>query len=364
MKSKVVALFFLTLLSTICFADTTFIPGTHHLEVSLLNQQPDPVEPGKYVEVRFNVINSGLEDAKNVVFEIEPEFPFSLNSGTSASKSLGTIMGGAVGNNGVTVYYKLFVSKSARQGTSDIKIKYKVDNNLWTAKTFSIRIRSDQSLLTVEEIKTNPEKISPGSECIISLTLKNNGDDDIKNVIVNLVPVQAIAQATGTTYVESVFSPYGDSTEKIIKFIEKGQSQTVEFKLIASSEAQLQPYKMPIQITYEDRMGASYSKDIYAGLVVQEDTDYVAVIEREEQIIENSKNKIYATISNKGKSKMNFVYVEVLPSEDYVILSTPGIYLGNLDSDDEDSAEYELFFNKYNQTKDVPINVKITYRDA
>ncbi|MCK5177287.1 MAG: hypothetical protein KAQ92_06175, partial [Candidatus Aenigmarchaeota archaeon] len=99
--------------SSICFGATTYMPDTHHIDVGLLNQQPDPVEPGKYVEVRFNVINTGLEDAKNVLFEIDPEFPFSLDSGTDALKNLGTILGGATGTNGVTLYYKLFVSKLA-----------------------------------------------------------------------------------------------------------------------------------------------------------------------------------------------------------------------------------------------------------
>ncbi|MCK5476694.1 MAG: COG1361 S-layer family protein [Candidatus Aenigmarchaeota archaeon] len=357
---------FLTIIfvSSICFGATIYMPNTHHIDVGLLNQQPDPVEPGKYIELRFNVINTGLEDAKNVLFEIDPEFPFSLDSETDALKNLGTILGGATGNNGITVYYKLFVNKLAKQGNADIKIKYKIDNNLWVTKTFTLRIRSNQSLLTVEQIRTSPQTINPGSICTVSLTLKNNGDDDIKNVILNIVPVTIVAQATGTTYIESEFTPYEDSTEKIIKSIEKGKSETITFKLIASSSAELKPYKMPVQITYEDRMGVSYSKNIYVGLIVEEEVDYVSLAETEEQLIENSKNKVYITISNKGKSKMNFVYVEILPSDEYNILSTSGIYLGNLDSDDEDNAEYELFFHQYNYTKNVPLNVKISYRDS
>jgi len=366
METRIIAIFLLSiiLISSLSFAEVTYMEGTDHIEVRLLNQQPDPVEPGKYVEVRFNVINTGLENAENVLFEIEPKFPFSLEKGVDAQKNLGTILGGATGTNGVTVYYRLYVDKAANQGTTDIKVKYKVDNNLWATRTFQIRIRSNQSLLAIEQIITKPQQITPGSVCSIFMTLKNNGDDDIKNVIVKLIPITIIPQTTGTTYIESDFSPYEDSTEKIIKNIETGKSETVEFKLIASSDSQLKPYKIPIQIAYEDRMGHSYSKEIYAGLVVREDIDYVAVAEKEDQIIENSKNKIYVTISNKGKSKMNFVYIEILPSEDYTILGTAGTYLGNLDSDDEDSAEYELFFPKYNKTKEVMINTRISYRDA
>ncbi|OYT34142.1 MAG: hypothetical protein B6U87_02525 [Candidatus Aenigmarchaeota archaeon ex4484_52] len=346
------------------FYFNTFAFAIVSLKVNLLNQNPDPVEPGKYVEVRFSIVNTGDENAENLMFEIDPQFPFSLEQGVNATKYLGTIIGGAKDNNGVILYYKLYVNKFAKLGTGDIKIKYRHNNYDWISKTFSVRIKSNQSLLSVQNIKTTPLKLKPGAICNINLTLKNNGDDDLKNVIVNLVPVRLISNAAVINYEELVFSPYEDSTEKIIKNIGIGQTKSIEFNLIASPDAELKPYKIPITINYQDRLGNAYSKEIYSGLIVQEDVDYSVRIEKEDLLIENSKNKIYLTISNKGKSKMNFVFVEIQESDEFEILSNPQIYLGNLDSDDEDSAEYELFFPEYNKTKQVNVSIKVSYRDA
>src|SRR3989338_3713608 len=54
---------------------------TSQIEVTLINQEPDPAEPGNYVDARFKLDNNGSEEARNVEVEILPEYPFSLDSG-------------------------------------------------------------------------------------------------------------------------------------------------------------------------------------------------------------------------------------------------------------------------------------------
>src|SRR3989338_4611362 len=60
------------------------------LNVTLLSQEPDPVEPGEVVEIRFNVQNFGSKNAEDAQLDILPDFPFSMYTGT-ASKQIGTI---------------------------------------------------------------------------------------------------------------------------------------------------------------------------------------------------------------------------------------------------------------------------------
>ena len=61
------------------------------MRVTMINQIPDPAEPGKYVDLRFKFENNGSKAAENVEAEILPQYPFSLDPGTSAVKSLGSI---------------------------------------------------------------------------------------------------------------------------------------------------------------------------------------------------------------------------------------------------------------------------------
>ena len=60
---------------------------------------------------------------------------------------------------------------------------------------------------------------------------KNNGDDDIKNVILNIVPVTIVAQATGTTYIESEFTPYEDTTNLTISEIKNNDNRQYPFEI-------------------------------------------------------------------------------------------------------------------------------------
>src|SRR3989338_11621377 len=91
MKKYIMIIMF-ALVAGIAFAavNTQYIGHAPDLRVTLSIQDPDPVEPGKEVEVSFKIENNGTT-ADNVIFEILPEYPFSLIPGESPAKSIGTI---------------------------------------------------------------------------------------------------------------------------------------------------------------------------------------------------------------------------------------------------------------------------------
>ena len=64
------------------------VSSSSGLKVTLLNQEPGPVEPGQVVEVRFKIENIGKETQHNVLFEVMPYYPLSLYSNESI-KNLG-----------------------------------------------------------------------------------------------------------------------------------------------------------------------------------------------------------------------------------------------------------------------------------
>src|SRR3989339_816514 len=93
--------------SGIAFAgvNTQYIGKAPDLRVSISMQDPDPVEPGKEVEVSFKIENNGTT-ANNVVFEILPEYPFSLVPGEFAIKAIGTVGTSQNSKQSVTVRYR------------------------------------------------------------------------------------------------------------------------------------------------------------------------------------------------------------------------------------------------------------------
>src|SRR3989338_1304894 len=120
----IVSLVFLLVLALYASAkQSTQKPASgHDMAVTLINQEPDPAEPGKYVDARFKFDNNGSEEARNVEVEILPEFPFSLDPGREALRSAGTLQSRQRGDVGVIVKYRLRGNKNAVEGENEIKI--------------------------------------------------------------------------------------------------------------------------------------------------------------------------------------------------------------------------------------------------
>src|SRR3989344_8468779 len=113
-------------------AQTTYRPANiYDIAVTLINQEPDPAEPGKYVDVRFKFDNNGSGEARNVIVELLPEYPFSLDSGVSPARNIGTIQSMQKGDVGVIVKYRLIVDENAVEGGNDLRVRYKIEGYSW-----------------------------------------------------------------------------------------------------------------------------------------------------------------------------------------------------------------------------------------
>jgi hypothetical protein len=75
----------------------------------------------------------------------------------------------------------------------------------------------------------------------------------------------------------------------------------------------------------------------------------------------NQKGKVIASISNTGVSQINFLTIEIEDSDDYNLLSAEKIYLGNLDSDDFETADFEIYMDSDKSV--VPVNLRLHYED-
>src|SRR3989338_11296225 len=53
--------------------------NAYKMNITMVNQEPDPAEAGRYVTIRFKIENSGAENAEDITVELLPEYPFSLD---------------------------------------------------------------------------------------------------------------------------------------------------------------------------------------------------------------------------------------------------------------------------------------------
>jgi len=153
----------------------------------MINQDPDPADNGKYVDVRFKFDNNGSGIASDVEVEILPEYPFSLYSGTALRK-IGTIQSRQKGDAGAIVKFRLRVDKNAIEGENEIKLRYRVDDQVWiTPEEFFLDIEREEVIFAIGSLETEPEKlIADTDDAKLSVELQNIGDGKAENVVVQV----------------------------------------------------------------------------------------------------------------------------------------------------------------------------------
>ncbi|MFH0979169.1 MAG: hypothetical protein V1837_07785 [Candidatus Woesearchaeota archaeon] len=334
-------------------------------QATFVNQDPDPAEPGGYVDVRFKLENVGTEQAKAVVFEILPEFPFSLDPGDNATRTLGTVEARQIGVNAYVIHYRLRIDKSAVQGNSQIRVRYSVNNGeTWrTLDPFQVRIQSSNPILAIESVTSIPEMIGPGETASISIRLKNMADGYFKNIKATLQLIKQVQTATSVSFEELPFSPIGSTNEKILLRIDIGESANLAFELIADPDTKAGVYKVPIVLGFSDQLGKNYTVTNVFSLKVGEEPDVVVGIDSSTIYQPNTKGKVTIKFINKGSMGVKFVTIQLRKTNDFDVLSSDVSYLGNIDSDDYATGEFDLFLNKGVKDK-VLLPITIEFRDA
>jgi hypothetical protein len=340
---------FLVLFASLVSADN--IAGTsQRLYATLISQQPDPVSPGNFLEVRFNIENNGGA-VSDLTFELVPSYPLSLID--SGSKYVGSILAGQLGKDAVTLYYKLKVDANATAGNATLKLRYKTLNGAYTTfDEFTIRVREPQAFLTISSVVTNPAELVPGKSGEIKVGITNYAKFTMRNVKLTL-PTSATS-----------FTGFDSGADRFISSIGPGQTVYETFKVLVSGSATSKVQDTAITMTYEDEIGTSYSKTINVGLIINEHPQYLVNVEESTIFYQGQTGNVVFSIANTGTSEMKFAILELLPADDeeYEIISAPKVYVGNLESDDYETITYKVHVNSVEES--VPFKLQLSYKDT
>jgi len=360
-KMKMFLVFVLLVFSLVYVANGDY-PLFESLHVTLLSQDPDPAEPSQYVTLRFKITNIGAENAEDVQFEILPEYPFSLYSG-DALVNLGSLHGRQVDDKGYIQKYKLRIDKNAVEGDHEIKVRYKIKTGEWiTLEPFTVHVRSYDAILSVISVETDPHPISPGKEFDLSIKLRNVADSPLEYIITKLDLLREDRTAATVTYTEFPFSPLGSSNEKTIKMLASGRETEVKFKLVTDPDAESNVYKIPVIINYKDNYGMNYSRDHIITIVIADKPDISVLIDSSTVHEAGKKGEVLIKFVNKGFSNIKFLNLKLKPNHKYELLSSDEVYVGNIDSDDYETAEFEVFVSP-DATEYIYFPIHMEYKD-
>jgi len=335
---------FLIVILLASFAGAQSLGPYPNVVVQLVKYEPVPAEPGRYVDVYIKVANFGQQDAKNFRFTIEPQYPFTLDPGAT-----NTYETNLLSNQDILIHYKLRVNELAVEGKSYIHYTYK--HSLQIAPLtgqLDILVQTQDANIGIDELRTFPEKITPGQEAVLSLKIQNLADTTLKHLKVKF-------DFTGTK-----ISPINGVNEQTITTVLSGTTVNFSFGVIADGDAPSLPVKVPLLIEFFDHLGKKFNKSYLASVLVYDEPEFLVNLEETTLRKTKTSGRVVLSVSNTGTSELKFVRMKILPSEDYEILSAPELYMGNLESDDFQTAQFDLYAKKKGK---ITLNTVINYKD-
>lgn len=322
---------------------------------TLLSQDPDPVEPGQIVKVKFKIANEGESTTKDVIVRISPKFPFTIYNDVT-EKNIGKLRAGQTGTDAAIVEFRLKVDEDAVEGDNEIELFLQVQEGISVAYTddeFLIDIQTHDAVLEIVKITSEPEQIPPGETGVVNFLVKNLADSMLKDIKFRL----------GLDSSTIPLAPYQSSSERRISHLESDYQKTLSFVLIADPDAEGGLHKVPLNITYNDEKGNAYHVEDVLAVLVGEKPNLKAYLKRSTSLQSNQPTTLTLELANPGATDIKFLEIELLPSEDYELISTTDyFYIGDLDSDDTESEEIDIFVNR--GVKELSFPIKLKYTDS
>lgn len=326
-------------------------PGFSDFNVVSTIYEPYPAEPGKYIDLYIKAENRGTKSATDTAFELLPKYPFTIESAGDALKNYGTLDPFQP----VLLKYRVRVDKDAVSGNNKIDLRYRTGSSgTWYSVSFDIFVKPKDTVLSIEKVESIPSEIPAGGKAIVRFTLKNLAKTRIKDISLKL-------DMSGTTL---PFAPTDSTTEKRIELLDPEEEKSILFNIISDASGEPKIYKIPITLSYSDEAGTSYTKQDIIGLAISSEPQLAVYMETSDSFTAGTTGSVVFSVSNTGPTQAKFVTIVLLPSEDYEIIGSDRSYIGNLDSDDFDTAEFKISTDKSLNSTKIPVTASVSYKDA
>lgn len=236
-------IFLIFVISLIMIPHVNAVDDEAKLTVTLLNQDPDPAEAGDYLELRWKIEKIGIESLKDIIFKINPKYPFSIAESDTLEKKIPAWAGQSEEDTYYILYYKLKVDDMAIEDTYDMDLQYTHDKmgNSWLTQTYDVRVgKNEEPNLVIGSINTDPIKlVSDTNDNEVNLELLNIGDADAENILIDLDLPKGFE------------SSYSYSTQDNLGNIEAHQSQIAHLYLDIDENVSAGSYSTKLKIKYK-----------------------------------------------------------------------------------------------------------------
>ena len=352
---KVLFILMVLLLMISVAASQTVISKADEFRIDLNSYDPSPVQPGEMSTLNFEITNLEEGDISSLEITAVETFPFFLDDVSSSVVVSDLDSGVPVGFS-----FDISVNSDVEDGFYTLSLSY--DSPLKGAvvsESFTIYVQRVNRIVSATSVDvqssgvdTIPGVLEPGEIGTVKVVVENSADYLMEDVSVKMV--------MNNTNVP--FAPIGSSAEKHIRSISSGSVEEVVFDIIALPDAEAGVYKLDLEIEYYDELGTLYTRDDLIGLIVGGVPEFHYEVRENTLYSKKGSGDIGINIVNVGLTKVKFLSVEILESENFDILSEDHVYLGDVDPDDDESVSFSLDLNSNSEVITLPL--VLHYRDA
>ncbi len=316
------------------------------LRFDLTRTDPSSLRPGSTFDIFFDVTNIEAYTIRNLQISLVDLFPFSAASKNESTVVIDELRPGQK----KPVKFRFSINKNVNEGTYQLALQYYSNKiSAIVSKTFDVNIRSIDVIVSTTKVRLIPEKIRPGSTFDLEVDIVNTAKSAINDVNIELM------------LANSPFISLDGSSEQRIRQLAADAKATLKYSLIANPNAELKAYGIPLNMVYYDHLGLKNTRNSTIGITVYAKPEYSIDLEASEVYIKGQVGEITLSIANKGNSELKYLNIELLKAKDYEIISNPNVYIGNLESDDFETATYKVYPKS---SKPVSLGLKVSYKDT
>ena len=321
-------------------------------------QQPIPAQPGQTVEVWVNVRNVGGSDARDIQIQFEDSHPFRLLSEQERTRNI-EVLGT---QKDFVIKYTVQVASDAPEGISHINLRYSLGNFRGEAlRLIPIEVRTSEAIATISRVTQNPTQVAPGEPVQVTIAVNNIGGSNLRDFTIGLNLDREIGPQDMIIR-DSAFLPLNAGTTKSVNRIQPGQTSEFTFDLLAVPNTLTSIHRVPVHMRYFDDKGQMQERQDTISLTINTDYEIDVRVDSSELNKNQRRGDVTFIVVNSGLSDLKLVNMEILENDDFELISaSASSYLGNLESDDFDTARFRINALAEDQ---VTFPIQVTFRDS
>lgn len=213
---------------------------------------------------------------------------------------------------------------------------------------------SNTGIIRVDMIGQDPDPVRAGDVVEVRFKIENWWDDTKDDVSIEIVP-------------EYPFSMYGNTNIKNLGRLEgrklSANAVFADFRLRVDPQAADGEHKLKVNV-YTGTAKIEY-KDQYFIDIENKKISLKPYIAASDLVVGGNRGSITLDIANNGGYDIESLQLELLPSADYKLLSTTNyVYIGNVDADDVESEDFDIYVDKDIQQVQIPVRLTYSVNDV